>query len=52
MCEWDGDVTESHDYTHNYYTHTIVRDSEMFLGKTCSERTNPNSGLLSRLLGR
>lgn len=44
VCEWEGDVAVTNDSSHVYYTHVIVRDGEMFKGKTCSRRTKPKSG--------
>lgn len=52
VCGWSGEVARTCDYSHNYYTHIIVQDGEMFWGKTCSMRTRPERpSLLSRLLG-
>jgi hypothetical protein len=41
VCDWRGEVAQTHDRTHNYYTHIIVRGNEIFRGDTCSERTQP-----------
>jgi len=52
VCDWDGEVAVTHDLTHRYYTHVIVRDGEVSGGRTCSMRTQPERlGLLSRLAG-
>lgn len=48
-CDWSGEVARTHDYTHRYYTHVIIRDGEIFQGKTCSQRTKPKRSLLGRL---
>lgn len=50
VCDWDGEVATTHDYTHEYHTHVVVRDGELFRGPTCSMRTRPRGG--SKLLAR
>lgn len=51
VCDWDGEVAVTHDYTHEYYTHVIVKDGEVFKGKTCSKRTRKKKPtLFQRLL--
>lgn len=49
VCNWSGEVAHTHDYTHQYYTHVIVNNGEVFKGKTCSERTRPKRGLIEQL---
>jgi len=50
VCGWPGQVAQTHDRTHNYYTHIIVRRNEIFRGDTCGERTPPRDpGPLTRL---
>jgi hypothetical protein len=50
VCDWDGEVAQTHDYDHRYYTHVIIKNGEMFRGKTCSERTQPRKpGLVERV---
>jgi hypothetical protein len=50
VCEWDGEVAETHDRSHRYYTHVIVKNGEVLKGRTCSERTRPRAPtLLQRL---
>jgi len=41
VCDWEGEVARTHDDEHRYYTHIIVKDGEIFEGRTCSERTQP-----------
>jgi len=53
LCDWQGTVTITHDRDHEYYTHLIVRDGEVFKGTTCSRRTRPRRpGLVARLRDR
>jgi len=49
VCDWDGKVAATHDYDHEYYTHLIIEDGEMFRGKTCSRRTRPRRGALAKI---
>ena len=50
VCDWRGEVAQTHDRTHSYYTHVIVRDGEIFSGQQCSERRQPRApGALTRL---
>lgn len=50
-CDWGGEVAVTHDRTHRYYTHVIVKDGEVFKGRTCSERTRPiKRGLVERVV--
>jgi hypothetical protein len=49
VCDWDGQVAETHDHNHRYYTHVVVKDGELLKGRTCSERTRPKKrGLVER----
>lgn len=47
VCDWDGNVATTHDYDHEYYTHHVEINGEMFQGKTCSRRTKQRDGLLT-----
>lgn len=52
VCDWDGEVARQHDRSHRYYTHVIVKDGELFKGRTCSERTRPKKqSLVDRATG-
>lgn len=50
VCDWEGEIARTHDYTHEYYTHVVIKDGEMFKGKTCSMRTKPKQSLTERLI--
>jgi len=51
VCGWDGEVAVTSDYEHEYYTHVITKDGEMFRGSTCSMRTRPQRKRLIDELG-
>ena len=52
-CDWNGEVAVTHDYTHEYFTHVIVRNGELFFGNKCSRRTRERrKGPLTRLFAR
>jgi len=52
-CDWGGEVAVTHDYTHEYFTHVIVRNGELFVGNKCSRRTRERrKGPLTRLFAR
>lgn len=49
-CDWRGEVAVTHDYTHEYFTHVIVRDGQLFTGHKCSRRTRERrKGVIARL---
>lgn len=51
VCDWEGEIAQTHDRSHRYYTHVVVEDGELFRGRTCSERTRPKKpGLLARIM--
>lgn len=48
-CEWDGEVAITHDYTHEYFTHVIIQNGELFHGGKCTRRIRERrQGPLSR----
>ena len=47
VCDWRGEIATTHDSSTEYYTHIIVRDGEIFTGKTCSMRTKPKNKVYS-----
>lgn len=49
VCDWDGEVSHTYDAHHNYYTHVILKDNEVFEGQTCSERRQPTQSTLTAI---
>lgn len=47
FCAWSGEIAETHDRSHSYATHVIVKGGEMFVGRTCSRRTRPRRSSFS-----
>lgn len=37
LCEWNGDIAETHDRTTMYYTHVEIRDGTLVDLGQCSE---------------